>query len=842
MSLEQKLADERRARLAAERLLDQKSRELIEANRKLAVHARALSEEIHETRQEAEQLRGQQSRLASELEVVSNAYAIAERRLWDSLETIRDGFAVYDSENRMVAANKAYLSMFDGLADVTLGARYEDVTRLAAEEGIVDTEGLSPTEWTARMLARWQQDPVPDKAMRLWNGTYLNMVERRTPDGDMVCLHLDMTDMMRMWAAVEAVPDGFVLFDQDDRMVVCNERYREIYSDSAPAMVQGATFEEILKYGLDRGQYAEAIGREQEWLGDRLSHHQKAAYVVEQELQDGRWLRILEKRTPDGGIVGLRVDITEQKRQQAALDEARIAAEGANRAKSAFLANMSHELRTPMNGVVGMADLLCETALSEEQKLYAETIRNSGESLLTLLNDVLDFSKLEAQKLKIVSDAFDLERAVHEVVMLLQATARDKALDLIVDYDMFLPTRYLGDLGRIRQVLTNLIGNAVKFTEAGHVLVRVVGLEADTPGQQQLHITVEDTGIGIAPDMQAHIFGEFNQVDDQQNRKFEGTGLGLAISRQLVQLMGGEMWVESELGQGACFGFRLILPVAEDNEDLPAYSPPRGANVLVVDDREINRTILDRQLSQFGLNAVLCSDGQQALTCIEDTAFSLIITDERMPNMDGHELAAHLRQVGFNGPVLMLSSGAVPEASAAVTMAVAKPLLRRNLIEALQQVLPANTAKGPSDIAPRKMKVLTAEDNRTNQLVFAKLVARLNIDLRFAENGKQAVQAFQDDRPDLIFMDISMPEMDGKQATRAIRQIEGGTAHRVPIVALTAHALAGDQEEILAAGLDQYLTKPLKKQEILAEIARNLPPGCLPLDGAEEEPVQRVAV
>ncbi|SMX46672.1 hybrid sensor histidine kinase/response regulator [Actibacterium lipolyticum] len=841
MILEKKLAEERRARLAAERLLEQKSRELFDANRKLSVHARHLSDEIVETKQQAEALRGMNNQVQAELEVVTHAVAIAERRLWDSLETIRDGFAVFDSDGRMAAANRAYLSIFDGLEDVTLGVRYDDVARLIAEEGIVDTEGESLSSWIEGMRARWQLDPIPDRVIRLWNGQYVKLIDRRTPGGDIVSLNLNITEMMRMWAAVEAIPDGFVLYDREDRMVMCNEHYREIYSQSAPAMKPGATFEEILRYGLDRGQYVDAIGREEDWLSERLTRHQKANGVIEQELGDGRWLRILEQRTPDGGLVGLRVDITEQKRQQQALEEARIAAEAANRAKSAFLANMSHELRTPMNGVVGMADLLCDTTLSDEQRLYAETIRNSGEALLTLLNDVLDYSKIEAEKLRLHPEPFDLERAIHEVVMLLQATAQDKSLELFIDYDMFQPTRFTGDRGRIRQILTNLVGNAVKFTEHGHVLVRVVGLESDQPGHQQIHITVEDTGIGIAQEMQAHIFGEFNQVEDQQNRKFEGTGLGLAISRQLVELMGGEIWLESEKGKGACFGIRLTLPIAEDSDEGPVTLTPKLKRVLVVDDQEINRTVLDRQLGQMGLEVILHRSAELALSAWDEIGpVGLVITDQNMPGLNGDEFAQALRARGCSVPILVLSSNPATMRNAAaqeaVDLVMSKPVLRRGLYEAINGLIDAQPEKAPPTQLPppapttnRKMRILAAEDNKTNRLVFSKMVKSLEIDLTFANNGLLAVEAFRAQRPDLIFMDISMPEMDGKDATRAIRALEAkaGTAP-VPIVALTAHALEGDAEEILAAGLDHYLTKPLRKDAIVKLVRDLCPAGCVP--------------
>ncbi|MFN7104808.1 MAG: histidine kinase dimerization/phospho-acceptor domain-containing protein, partial [Pseudorhizobium sp.] len=256
-----------------------------------------------------------------------------------------------------------------------------------------------------------------------------------------------------------------MLFDREDRLLTCNQRYRDLHPDSDDILRPGVTFEDILRHGLASGKYAEAVGRESEWMSRRMAAHRADSSIHEEKYANGRWLRVLEQSTPDGGRVGLGVDITDWKDQQAALETARLQAEAANRAKSAFLANMSHEIRTPMNGVVGMAELLCDTQLSEEQRLFAETIRSSGEALLVIINDILDFSKIEAERLTLHPEPFDLERTIHEVAMLLQPRARAKGIDLMIDYDMFLPTRFIGDPGRIRQVLTNLIGNAVKFTD-----------------------------------------------------------------------------------------------------------------------------------------------------------------------------------------------------------------------------------------------------------------------------------------------------------------------------------------------------------------------------------------
>lgn len=829
MEFAERLAKERRARLAAERLLEQKSRELFAANEKLAMHARSLSDQIVEQRQvvksaltEAEVLKGQQSRFVEDLDRAHTAAVMAERRLWDSINSIEDGFAVFDSNLKLVAANSAYFALFQDRS-IAPGIGYSEILRLSAASGVVEID-QSVDAWVAEMLARTEDDRADPVVLRFRNGTWVRLVLQRSRDGDLVALALNITEQMRIWAAIEAIPDGFVLFDREERLLTCNQRYRDTYPDSAAAMVAGARFEDILRYGLARGQHADAIGREEEWLADRLHQHRNPGAAVEQQLADGRWVKAQDHVTPDGGRVGLRVDITHQKEQQAALESARAQAEAANRAKSAFLANMSHEIRTPMNGVVGMAELLCDTALTEEQRLFAETIRSSGEALLVIINDILDYSKIEAERLTLYPEPFDLERTIHEVTMLLQPRAREKGIDLMIDFDMFLPTRYVGDPGRLRQVLTNLVGNAVKFTEAGHVLIRVVGLE-DEPGRQQLHVTVEDTGIGIASENLDHIFGEFNQVEDQSNRKFEGTGLGLAITQRLIERMDGAVWVDSEVGRGSCFGFRLSLPVAE--EAIAPQIPVAIRRVLVVDDQFINRTILERQLSPCGIAVTLARSGAEALLAMEAGGFDAILTDHDMPEMDGLTLATRIRDKGIATPIMLLTSnpaGARDGAGAEhIATTLQKPVLRAELYRHLQRLTTSGHPPTPEVLPPaerRPMRVLAAEDNRTNQLVFQKMVRDVDIDLTFANNGVEAVELFQSFRPDLIFMDISMPEMDGREAARAIRALETG---HVPIVAMTAHAMDGDEDGILAAGIDRYLTKPLRKTSILDTLAEFCP-------------------
>ncbi|MFP4274301.1 MAG: PAS-domain containing protein, partial [Paracoccaceae bacterium] len=653
MSLASKLEQERRARLAAERLLEVKQAELFAANRKLGQHAKVLSEQIVETRAEVASVRDENLRVKSDLTAANQKIEIVETQLWKALETVRDGFAMFNAEGCLELANRAYLSIFDGLESICPGASFAHIVDVMVEEGIVDLQGESGASWRARMLGRWDLPQIPPETIRLWSGHFIKLMDRRTPDGGLVTLAVDITELMRMWSAVEELPDGFVLFDGDDRLVTCNSRFRAIYDKSADAMVKGATFERILRHGLRHGQYAEALGREEAWLEDRLEDHRRAEREVELQLGDGRWIRVFEKETSDGGRVGLRVDITHLKDQQRALEIASERAEAANRAKSAFLANMSHEIRTPMNGVVGMAELLQDTGLTEEQDLYVRTIRHSGEALLVIINDVLDYSKIEADKLVLHPGPFDLEKAIHEVVMLLQPTARDKGLALLVDYDMFMPRRFVGDAGRLRQVLTNLMGNAVKFTTQGHVIVRVTGLPGDGD-TSNLHVLVEDTGIGISPEMAEHIFGEFNQVDADRNRAYEGTGLGLAITRRLIELMGGEVWVESRPGEGACFGFRIPLPHDPAEEGRQGDPATSGLRALIVDPNDARRDILARQVTALGVEVAEAATLPPAEESGDEPP-RILLAAHAPPSADGVALARRLRAEGRTDPVLLLA-------------------------------------------------------------------------------------------------------------------------------------------------------------------------------------------
>jgi len=731
MDVAQAVSKERRARLAAERLLELKQSELFAANARLSEHAMALSDEVVEKREEvevvrhvAEELRGQNSQALTDLARANHEVEIAERRLWDSVETIQDGFAVFDAASVLVAANSAYLSVFDGMECVAPGITYSEISQILAQEGIVDIGAQDPQLWCQEMQQRWTSGELGQRTLKLWNGLFIKLVDRRAENGDTVSLALNITDTIRR-----------------------------------------------------------------------------------------------EKQ----------------------LTQARSKAEAANRAKSSFLAKMSHELRTPMNGVVGMADLLTDTELSEEQTLFVETIKSSGEALLGLINDVLDFSKIEAEKLVLHSEEFDLERCVHDVVMLLQPTVLEKNLELIVDYDMFLPTQFIGDPGRIRQVLTNLVGNAVKFTTQGHVLIRLVGVPEGESGAFRLHVTVEDTGIGIPENMIDHIFGEFNQVEDEKNRKFEGTGLGLAITRQLIDLMGGEIWAESEPGKGASFGFYVTLNSTTGAIPKPETMPEWVKRIVLIDGKNPAADIFCNQLSQLDLQYLHYDTGADIAVEQLETGDVLVVDggDSPIKRTAGLAIAT---DTAASVPVFLMQSGKQDELPDIGRPArqLQRPVSRKSFLRELN-ALPEPTRlpppvpnqpvqSPPEQTQPQKMRILAAEDNKTNRLVFSKLVKALNIELEFAENGIEAVEKWQELQPDLVFMDISMPQMDGKEATIEIRKLEAelGRKHTT-IVALTAHAMDGDDAEILAAGLDHYLTKPLRKAAIFERIEKETPPNTQPV-------------
>ncbi len=618
----------------------------------------------------------------------------------------------------------------------------------------------------------------------------------------------------RLEAVLEHVAEGIVTLTEDGCISTANTAFIDMFATTAE-QVSGMSFVDWFDGEMDLQTMAD--GRPREVRGIRQGGWKIPCEIAVREMAEGH---------EDRYTVVVR-DNSERHRAETELRSAMETAQAATQAKGEFLATMSHEIRTPMNGVLGMTQLLLDMDLNPAQQETAQVIYSSGEALLAIINDILDFSKIEAGKLEFEEAPFDLESAIREVMELLSSSAASKQLDLYVDYPAGLPVAFVGDVGRVRQVLVNLVGNAVKFTDRGHVIVSVESVD-----DEELTVRVRDTGPGLARDVQPKLFDSFTQADASTTRKFGGTGLGLAICKQLVSLMGGEIGVHSAPGEGAEFWFTLRLPSAQQ---MPAGTPDEhallGARVLIVDDNPVGREILRRMMASLGAVCASVDSGSRCLEFLRDQAFDLVLLDYHMPGMDGLQVLDAIRADAAlaSTRVLMLTSSDVPR-TAGVAGTV-KPVMRHTVARLCASLLadeggeaeePSGSEDGEEAVL-RRLRVLLAEDNAVNQKVAVRMLEKLGCTVDVAGNGEEAIQMWQQFPYALIFMDCQMPELDGLEATRRIRRMRGG--EDVPIVAMTANAMQRDREACLEAGMSDYASKPVKLDVLSELLDRYASPG-----------------
>lgn len=783
-----------------------------------------------------------------------------ERNLFRTiLDNLPDAIYAKDTQCRKILANKADLqnigvSMenevlgkddFAFFPHDTAAAFFADdkmvletgVPILHREESFVDSEGK--TRWLLTSKIPFRKE----------DGTVQGIIG----------IGRDITDLKNLLSSLESernllrtlmdsLPDLVYFKDTEGRYLLNNKAHLHSLGKEKQEDVLGKT-----TFDFNPPELAQRYHEDEQQIlrtGKPIIDNEELA--IHRDTGEQRW-HLTSKfpiKNADGkivGIVGISRDITVRKKVEEELwktheelEQTNLELKRASQVKSQFLANMSHEIRTPLNAIIGMTGLLLGTPLNDEQRDFAETIRTSGEVLLSLINDILDFSKIEAQKMELENQPYDLRRCIEEALDLVTPRAAEKKLELTYSMDEGLPTTVVGDVTRVRQILVNLLSNAVKFTDQGEVNVSVTGQLRDHY-KFLLHFAVKDTGIGIPIDRQNRLFQSFTQVDSSTTRKFGGTGLGLAISKRLSELMGGTMWVESSgiPGEGATFHFTIVVGLTAEDIETSDVTSLLGKKILIVDDNKTNREILQRVTTSWHMHPTTVASGYEALSLFDEGKdFDLAILDMQMPEMDGLMLADEIRKKpgGKNLPLVLLSSLGYRETESEkprFAASLTKPVKPSHLYDALNTVLNRQapvrkrTPEIPMQFTPEigkrhPLRILLAEDNAVNQKVALRFLEKIGYRADVAANGLEVLDALRRQSYDVVLMDVQMPEMDGEQATIEIRK-QFPSEQQPRIIAMTANAIVGDREHYLSLGMDDYITKPVRLEDLVRALLESHP-------------------
>ncbi len=769
-----------------------------------------------------------------------------------TLESIDQGISMVDDKLNLVVMNDRFYELLDFPKDqMPIGTPLRKAFEINANRGEYGPGDINE-QINERLALAQKMEPHQFTRTRP-DGTVLEIRGEPIASGGFVTTYSDITVRIRaeqeakaaqarLVDAISVMDEAFVYFDSNEKLILCNDKYREYYPKSADLFVPGNSFAHIIREGAKRGEYTIPKDDIEAWVQIRSEEHSKSDRTFERKMSSGRWLKITDRRTPDGGSIGFRVDITQLK-------EAREKAEAANIAKSAFLANMSHEIRTPMNAIIGLSRLALKGDIAPRTRDYLEKVYASAHALLGIINDILDFSKLEAGKVELESVPFNLEDVLQNVGTLINDAVEQKNLEVLFWIAPNIPHQLIGDPLRLGQILTNLTSNAVKFTKSGEVIIRVE-VEKLTKEDGHFIISVTDTGIGMTKEQLDKLFRPFTQADSTTTRQFGGTGLGLTISKELVDLMGGALSVDSTPGKGSTFRVELPFALQQDIEPrtLPKSIDPSRIRVMIVDDNITALDILSDTLVSLNFKLVDCfQNATEALQQITerhntDQAYDLILLDWRMPEMDGIEMAKHVQALDGPGkqPGIFLISahGRQDVMRKADEMGLAafltKPINTSLLIDAICEYY----ANDDSRMNNRKhidggetsrygilqgLRVMVVEDNSINQQVASGILEEVGVLVELCDNGKIAVERLTRDQTgvDLILMDLQMPVMDGYEATRQIQALPH--MEKIPVIAMTAHAMAEERDACLAAGMIDHVSKPIDTLQLFETLSKWAP-------------------